>query len=92
MYPLIETFIFAVPPDSGNIPTYPQFAAIQNIKMADCVWENARNYYLFYINISHACFQMLNELIPDHFKVSNDPALLCWNPMMSIQMIVSQLE
>jgi hypothetical protein len=76
MYNLIETFVFTMPPDPGNFPTYPQFATIQNIKTADCMWKNARNYYLFYISISHKCFRMLNELAPDHFKMSNDPALL----------------
>jgi hypothetical protein len=35
---------------------------------------------------------MLDELIPDHFKVSNDPALLGWNLTMSIQMIMAQPE
>jgi hypothetical protein len=35
---------------------------------------------------------MLDELVPDHFKVSNNPALLGWNPTMSIQMIMAQLE
>jgi hypothetical protein len=56
MYALIETSVFTVPPNTGDIPTYPQFAAIQNIKMANHVWENARNYYLSYINISCGCF------------------------------------
>jgi hypothetical protein len=35
---------------------------------------------------------MLDELILDHFKVSNNPALLGWNPRMRIQMIIAQLE
>ncbi len=92
MYALIKTSIFMVPPDQGNIPTYPQFITIQNINTADCVWENAKCYYFSYINISRACFRMLDELISNHFKVLNDPALLGWNPTMSIQTIMAQLE
>jgi hypothetical protein len=90
IYKLIKTSVFTVPPNPGNIPTYPQFDAIQNIKMANHVWENVRNYYLSYINISSMCFQM-DKLVPNHSKVSNDPALLGWNPTTSIQMIMVQL-
>jgi hypothetical protein len=35
---------------------------------------------------------MLNENIPDQSKVSNDPMLVGWNPTMSIQIILTQLE
>jgi hypothetical protein len=35
---------------------------------------------------------MLNENIPDQFKVSNNPTLIGWNPTMSIQSILTQLE
>jgi hypothetical protein len=92
MYALIKTYAFMVPPNPGDIPTYPQFAAIQNIKTADRVWESARNYYLSYINVSGTCFRMLDELVSIHFKVLNNPALLGWKPTMSIQTIMVQLE
>jgi hypothetical protein len=35
---------------------------------------------------------MLDELISNHYKVSNNPALLGWNPTMSIQMNLAQLK
>jgi hypothetical protein len=35
---------------------------------------------------------MLDKNIPNHFKVSNDPTLIGWNPTMSIQLILTQLE
>jgi hypothetical protein len=35
---------------------------------------------------------MLDESINDHFKVSNDPNLIGWNPMMSIQLILTHLK
>jgi hypothetical protein len=38
MYALIKTYTFTVLLDPGDIPMYPQFAAIQNIKMANRVW------------------------------------------------------
>jgi hypothetical protein len=56
-----------------------------------CVGE-CKEYFLSYINISRTCFSMLDELVPNHFKVLNNPALLRWNPMMSIQTIMAQLE
>ncbi len=35
---------------------------------------------------------MLDELVPDQYKVTNNPNLLRWNPTMSIQLILAQLE
>jgi hypothetical protein len=35
---------------------------------------------------------MLDELVRDEYKVSYNPNLLDWNPMMSIQLILAQLE
>jgi hypothetical protein len=35
---------------------------------------------------------MLDVIVPDQFKVSNDPNLIGWNPTMSIQLILTQLE
>jgi hypothetical protein len=83
MYALIELSPFIAPPDLGDAPIYPNFAAPQVLKTIDKLWENAKNYYLF---------RMLNENIPDQFKVSNDPTLIGWNPTMSIQLILTQLE
>jgi hypothetical protein len=60
--------------------------------MVERLWDNARNYYLSYLNISWACFCMLDENIPNQFKVSNDPTLIGWNPTVSIQLILTQLQ
>jgi hypothetical protein len=35
---------------------------------------------------------MLDKLVRDKYKVSNNPNLLGWNPTMSIQLILAQLE
>ncbi len=35
---------------------------------------------------------MLNELLPNQYKVLNTPALIGWNATMSIQFILNQLE
>ena len=35
---------------------------------------------------------MLDGLVRDKYKVSNNPNLLGWNPTMSIQLILAQLE
>ncbi len=92
IYTLMKVAAFVMPPAPGNLPVYQQFATVQMIKMADHVWENARIFFLSYVNISHACFQMLNELVLGHFKVSNNPNLLGWNPRMSVQLILAQLK
>jgi hypothetical protein len=80
IYALIKVAAFVTPPDPGNVPVYPQFTTIQIMKTANHAWENARNHYLSYVNISRACFKMLNKLVPDHFKVSNNPNLLGLEP------------
>jgi hypothetical protein len=92
MYSLIETNKFVQPPEPGDSPRYPQFVTPQVLKTCKHLWENAWNYYLSYVNISRACFRMLDKLVPDQYKVSNDPNLLGWNPTMSIQLILAQLE
>jgi hypothetical protein len=92
MYLLIELTPFTAPPDLGDLPNYPHFATPQVIKTLDQLWENARNYYLLYINISRVWFCMLGKNFNDHFKVSNDPNMIRWNPTMSIQLILAQLE
>jgi hypothetical protein len=92
MYALFELSPFVTPPDLGNVLVYPNFAALLVLKTFNKLWENARNYYLSYVDISRACFRMLNENIPDQFKVSNNPYLIGWNPTMSIQLKVTQLE
>jgi hypothetical protein len=92
MFALIELSPFVVPPDPGDVPVYSNFAALQVLKTINKPWEKAKNHYLSYINISRACFCMLNENIPDQFKVSNSPMLIGWNPRMSIQLIIMQLE
>jgi hypothetical protein len=35
---------------------------------------------------------MLDDLVPNHFKVSNTPTLTGWNATMSIQVILTQME
>jgi hypothetical protein len=92
MYALIEHQQFVTPLDPGASPLFPQFMTHQGIKTCEHLWENACNYYLSYINISRVCFRMLDKLVRDVYKVSNDPNLLGWNPTMSIQLILAQLE
>ncbi len=92
MYALIKLSPFTAPPNPGDVPIYPNFALPQVLKTEERLWDNARNYYLSYINISWACFHMLDKNIPNQFKVLNDPTLIGWSLMMSIQLILTQLE
>jgi hypothetical protein len=56
------------------------------------MFERDKNYFVSYKNINHACFRMLDELVPNQYKVSYTPALIGWNATMSIQFILNQLE
>ncbi len=93
MYTMLELNLFIPPLDPGDVPNYGnQFASAVAVKMADRVYNIIKNYYLSYCNINRTLFHMLDEHINDIFKVSNDPNLQGWNPTMSIQIILAQLE
>jgi hypothetical protein len=62
------------------------------MKMVDYNFKQNKNYFLLFININRACFRMLDDTVPNQFKVSNQPNLTGWNALMSIQDILTQLE
>lgn len=94
MYALIEPNPFVMPPDPGDLPNYGgmQFPSTVALKTADRMFDMATNYFTSYLNINRALFRMLDDSIDNNFKVSNDPNLKGWNPTMSVQMILTQLE
>ena len=63
----------------------PLFAAPATMKMTDAILKWNKNYSTSFVNISQACFQMLNESISNKSKVSNTPNLTGWNSTMSVQ-------
>jgi hypothetical protein len=95
MYTMLELNPFFSPPDRGDVPNYSnQFASTVAVavKTADRVYDKDKNYYLSYCNIHRVLFPMLDKNINNIFKVFNDPNLQGWNPTMSIQIILAQLE
>jgi hypothetical protein len=92
VYALLEPVPFFVPTDPGTAPVYTPFAMPAAIKMIDATFKQDKNYFKSFKNIYHACFRMLDELVPNQFKVSNSPALLGWKPTMSIELILTQME
>jgi hypothetical protein len=92
VYALPEPNAFMVHTNPGVAPIYTPFAMPAVIKMIDANFEREKNYFLTYKNIYRACFRLLEDLIPNQFKVSNTPALLGWNTTMSIQFIFNQFE
>jgi hypothetical protein len=92
MYALPKPQPFIVPADSGLGPVYAPFAPLNTVKMADAAFESNKNFFLSYMNLNQACFRMLNELVPNQFKVSNTPALIRCNASMSIQDILNQMD
>jgi hypothetical protein len=91
LYILLEPNAFVLPVSPGAIAIYPQFAAPAQMKMIDNVFARNKNYYLSFINISRACFRMLDERVPDRYKVSNTPNLTGWNVSMPLRGILDQL-
>jgi hypothetical protein len=62
----------------------PMFFAQPTITRAEQATINARfsrarNYWLSYMNIQWAVYNVLDDNINDIFKVSNDPNLVGWN-------------
>ena len=45
-------------------------------------FKQAKNYYESYLNVRRAVFNVLDDKIDDAFKVSNNPMLVGWNPLM----------
>jgi hypothetical protein len=91
LYILLEPNAFVLPVSPGVTTIYPQFAAPAQMKMTDNIFARNKNYYLSFMNINRACFYMLDETVPDQYKVSNTPNLTGWNMSMSIRGILDQL-
>ena len=91
LYILLEPNAFVLPVSPGATAIYPQFAAPGQMQMIDNVFARTKNYYLSYMNISHACFHMLDETVSDRYKVWNTPNLTGWNVSMSLWGILDQL-
>jgi hypothetical protein len=92
MYLLLEPQPFVEPVDPGDTTIYPPFSPPATIKMIDAAFTQDKNYFLSLRNINRACFKMLDDSISNQFKVSNTPNLTGWNSMMTILVILEQLE
>jgi hypothetical protein len=92
LYALIEPVPFTVPVNPGATPVYQPFAPPAMMKMVDYGFERNKNYFLSYSNINRACFCMLDDSVPNQFKVSNILNLMGWNASISIQEILTQLK
>ncbi len=92
VYALLEPQAFVVPADPGPNPVYVLFAPPNTVKMSNATFKRNKNYFLSYKNINQACFCMLDELVPNQYKVSNTQELIGWNASMSIQDILNQME
>jgi hypothetical protein len=64
MYALLKLNAFIAPLDPGEVQLYPPLTTATAIKTADWVYNNAlaHDYYLSYVNITCALFQMLDKL------------------------------
>jgi hypothetical protein len=79
-----------------NAAGQPTFVAQPTITQAeqatiDICFSHARNYWLSYMNIRRAVYNVLDDNIHDTFKVSNDPNLVGWNLAMELCNIFDQI-
>jgi hypothetical protein len=92
VYTLLEVTLFAAPPDTNLTAVYTPFAMPAAMKMINDAFVCNSNYFKSLKNIHHACFCMLDKLVPNQFNVLNTPTLTGWNSTMSIHEILTQLE
>jgi hypothetical protein len=93
VYALLGPIPFLVPAGNpGPAPLYTQFLLPARIKMINATFIQDKNNFLSYKNINQACFQMLDNLVPNQFKVSNTPTITGWKGAMLIQGILTQME
>jgi hypothetical protein len=54
-------------------------------------FSRTRNYWLSYLNIRQAVYNLLDDNIDNAFRVSNNPALVGWNLAMEVRDIFDQI-
>ena len=79
--------------DVNSNPTYVPVPALERATQAtiNADFVLCRNYWLSYLNIKRACYNVLDETIGDAFKFSPDPNLKGWNPWIEIIDILEQM-
>jgi hypothetical protein len=75
--------------DAAGNPMYQDPPDIP--RAAHAQFKRAKTYYELYLNIRQAVFNILDDNIDDVFKVSNDPMLVGWNPLMEPQEMFDQI-
>jgi hypothetical protein len=72
--------------DAAEQPTFVAQPTITQAEQAiiNARFSRARNYWLLYMNIQRAVYNVLDNNIGNAFKVSNDPNLVGWNPAMEL--------
>jgi hypothetical protein len=72
--------------DAAGQPTYvvqPTIGCAEQATINAC-FSWARNYWLLYMNIRRAVYNILDDNINNAFKLSDDPNLVRWNPAMKL--------
>jgi hypothetical protein len=54
-------------------------------------FNQARNYWLLYMNIRCTCYNILDNNVGNAFKVSHNLARVGWNPTMELREIFNQM-
>ena len=74
MYALVEPTAFQIPADPGPTAAYPHHRTLSRAEQTqiDRTFQRQKNYYLSYSNVYRAVFDLLDDVIDDSFKVSNN--------------------
>ena len=79
--------------DGQIMPTYQSQPAMGRAEQAtiNAHFKCAKNYWESYQNIQRAVFNCLDDGVDNAFKVSNDPVLAGWNPLMEPREMFDQI-
>ncbi len=79
--------------NAAGMPMYQPQSTITRAEQAtiDARFKRAKFYWESYTNIQRAVYNCLDDNINDAFKVSNNPALVGWNPSMEPRDIFDQI-
>ena len=89
LYALVENTPVTIPANPGNTVAYLCHRGLTRAKKSqiDTNFKRQKNYFLTYINVYPALFGLLDDVISDAFKISNQAGQTGWNSTMAIDTI-----
>ena len=92
LFALLDPTAFVAPIDPGLYATYETYDLAPAMKMKDNLFKSRKNMFTTYMNIKRAVYTIITKVIPEKFRISNNPSMSGWNQTMSINEILDQLD